>query len=174
MNNLTHVGKTKNGFDVYVDMVHSHAATHMKDHPELFGLLQEVVANYEIDPNVGQIRFEKDMGRIIGTMDLVETGEGDDVFYAKRPNREKFTRFVRGRQSTPTSSITTELRKIKHPQEAGDAYEVFTVFIGHLTASFPYGKDDPNQENREYWKDRALIVGNQEYLPDTVTTECPW
>ena len=35
------VAKTKNGCDVYVDMEHSHAATHFKDNPELFGLMDE-------------------------------------------------------------------------------------------------------------------------------------
>lgn len=163
----TFVAKTKNGCDVYVDTETSHAATHLKDHPELFEYMQEILPSYEVTEDL--IRFETDLGRIVGKLDLISTTQGDDVFYAKRPNREKYTRFVRGKDLEPTTFVTIELQK-----KDGGEYEVFTAYIGRLTPSFPVGKDDPNEKNREFWSNHALVVGNQEFIPDTVTTECPW
>jgi hypothetical protein len=163
----TFVTKTKNGCDVYVDTKTSHAATHLKDHPELFEYMKEILLTYEAQGNV--VRFETDMGRVIGKMDLVETVDSDDIFYAKRPNRDKYTRFVRGKKSEPTHFVTIELRK------TGDtAYDVFTVFIGRLSPPFPFGKNDPNETYRAFWKNRALVVEKQEFLAETVTNECPW
>lgn len=161
------VAKSKNGFDVYVEVETSHAATHLKNHPELFELMKEVISEYEIVQDT--IRFETDMGREVGMADLVTVTEKDEVFYAKRPNREKYTVFVKNRKPEPTSYITIELRK-KNDSE----YEVFTVFIGRLTPSLPLGKDDLNQTNREFWKTHALATGAQDFIEETMTTECPW
>jgi hypothetical protein len=165
--NKTFVTKTKNGCDVYVDTTASHAATHLKDHPELFGYMQEILSGYEAKEEV--IRFETNLGRVVGMMDLVETTDVDDVFYAKRPNREKYTRFVRNREPETTRFVTIELRK-KFDTE----FEVFTAYVGGLTPSLPFGKDDPNEVNREFWAKHALVTGKQEFLPETVTIECPW
>ncbi len=167
MSDLTFVTKTKNGLDVYVDLETSHAATHLKAHPELFNLMKEVLENYEVKQ--GQIRFQTDLGRIVGQKDLVPTTEADDIFYAKRPNRDKYTRFVRNRKAEPTPFITIELHK-KNEKD----YEIFTVFIGELCPGFPFGKNDPNPTKREFWNRHALVDGNQEILPETITAECPW
>ena len=161
------VTKTKNGFDVFVDTETSHASTHLKDHPELLALMQEVISNYIATEE--KVRFETDMGRIVGKMDLVETSDSDEIFYAKRQNRDKYTRFVKNREPEPTSFVTIELQK-----KSDTRYEVFTAFIGRLTPSFPVDKNDTNEENRKYWKNHALAIGNQEFMPETITMECPW
>ena len=163
----TLITKTKNGFDVYVDLVSSHAATHMKDHPYLFELVKEIVSKYEVTADA--LRFSTDMGRVVGMKDLVETQPSDAVFYAKRPNREKYTRFVHGKSPEPTPFVTIELRKVNEGE-----YDLFTAFIGELTPSFPTGKDDQNQKNRDFWNSHALVVGNQEIVEGTETEECPW
>lgn len=95
--------KTKNGFDVYVDMKHSHAATHLKDHPHLFDLLKKILPEYKILED--RVRLEVDR---------------------------------------------------------------------RFTLSFPSGKDDKNEDRREFWKNHALVVGNQEIVPGTETRDCPW
>lgn len=161
------ISKTKNGFDVYVDTETSHAATHLKDHPEIFGLMQEILSEYEVTENV--IRFETNMGRIVGKMDCVEITDEDDVFFAKRPNREKYTKFVKGKEPQPTSFVTMEIH-----QKSDTEYEVFTAFVAPMTPSFPYNKEDPNEKNRDFWKNHALAAGKQEFIAETVTTECPW
>lgn len=161
------ITKTKDGFDIYVDTELSHAATHLKTHPELFDLIKEILSKSDLPKDLN--RFETDMGRVVGKMTLVETDEDDDIFYAKRPNREKYTRFVRGREEKETTFVTMKLIK-----KSSTEYEVFTAFIGRLTPPFPYGKEDKNKENREFWKNHALVAENLEFLPETVTTECPW
>ena len=161
------ITKTKNGFDVFVDTEASHAATHLKNHPELFEYLKEILSQYEVKED--GIRFETNLGKEVGKSDLVETKEGDEVFYAKRPNRDKYTRFVRGKDAEPTTFVTIELRK-KNETE----YDVYTVFIGGTVPTFPTDKNDANEVAREYWKHHALVAGNQTYITETATGECPW
>ena len=75
----------KDGSSVYVDMVESHAATHFADTPQLVGLVKEALPT--VVPPEDYSRFEVNMGRVIGTSDLVETEPGDEIVYTKRVNR---------------------------------------------------------------------------------------
>ncbi|MDO8600753.1 MAG: hypothetical protein Q7R73_04040 [bacterium] len=160
------IGNTKNGFAVYFDSLGSHAATHFMDTPELFFLVVEALADSE--PEEKLIRFEKDMGRIIGSTDLFEIQSGDDIVYAKRISRNKYTPFVKNRSPQPTPYITLELQK------SGDKeYNLYTAYIGRLTPSIPGGEDE-TPESRSYWAKHALIWGTQAIVPGTETKECPW
>lgn len=160
------IATTKNGVDVYLDTEHSHAATHIAHHPELLEFAKNIIADRVFGGRF--LKFSTDMGGVVGNSDLVETTANDDTFYAKRPNRRNYTRFVNGKNAEPTRFVTLELRKVD------DQVVLFTVYIGGATPPFPYGKDDPHQDGREFWKTHALVTGNQEYLEETVTKECPW
>lgn len=160
------IGKTKNDCDVYVDMEGSHAATHIADTPQLLDLVKEIIK--DVVPDDEYARFETDMGRTIGNSDLVETEEGDDVVYAKRPNRDTYSRFVKNKKPVPTSWVVVELRKV------GDCeYELFTAFIGRFTPSFPGGPHE-TPDSKPFWSKHALAWGTQEVIPETETAECPW
>jgi len=161
------VGTTKNGCAVYVDTEHSHAATHMKDTPGLLDLVKEALPKIEADGSV--IRTEIDFGRIIGTMDLVETTDSDDVFYAMRPNRDRYSRFVHNREAVPTSWLVVRMERVNEKE-----YSLFTTYIGRLVPPFPFGDSRDSHEMIEFWKGHALAVGNQELVPETETKECPW
>ena len=160
------VATTKNGFDVYVDTEHSHAATHLKETPKLLDLVKEILAEYEVEKEM--IRFETNMGRIVGPTDLVETREGDEIFYAKRPNREEYTRFVRNKKRPQTRFVTIHLDK-----KDSDECHLFTAWIGRLTPPFPTGKED-TEESKEFWSNHALVAETQTIVPGTETKECPW
>ncbi len=161
------VVKTKNGFDVYVDMETSHAATHLQKHPNLFEIAKKILSGCEVTSD--ELRFETDTGVIVGDTDLVRTEEGDDVFYAKRPNREKYSRFVRGKKAATTTLVTIDVRKSGEGE-----YDLYTTYVGGIVPSFPTGKEDANYEQRQFWATHALVAGNQDILSETVTTECPW
>lgn len=162
----TYIGKTKNDFEVYVDMHDSHAATHLADTPELFDLVEEVLP--QLEPAEEYARFEIDMGRIIGTTDLCDTADGDEIVYAKRQNRDIYTRFVKNKKPGPTQWIVVQLDKTEH-----NTYDLFTAFTGRLTPPFP-GDEFETAEGRAFWATHALAWGTQEIIPGTETTECPW
>ncbi len=160
------LGKTENGFEVYMDRASSHAITHIAHHPKLFELIKKIIPTIEATGEV--IRLDKDMGEEVGTTDLVETGEYDEIIYALRPLRTQYSRFVKGKKSQPTSWITIDLRR------AGDTeYNLYTAFIGQLTPSFPGGNFLPDQ-SMEFWSKHALVWGSQEVIPGSETAKCPW
>lgn len=162
------VAHTKNGYDVYAELEESHLATHIKDVPELLGLVKEILRQSE--PELSDVRFETDMGRFVGAMDLVETNEGDEIFYAKRPNRNKYTRFVKGKDPVPTTYVTIGLIKTHGSDKE---YDVYTAYLGRVTPSFP-SKGAGSKLEREFWAHHALAWGTQEIVPGSETSACPW
>ena len=156
------VGKTQNGFNVFVDPIGSHASTHMKNHPELLEYVKEILS--QTDATADEIRFETDMGRTVGMSDAVETSALDDVFYELRPNRTKYSRFVRNKSAEPTPFVTIDLRK-----KDDQTYDLYTSYIGRKVPSFPEGKEDLNEEGRVYWNSHALAVGAQKIVAGSET-----
>lgn len=159
------LAKTKNGFDVYVDTESSHATTHFAHHPKLIDAVKGTIPSIETNEDV--VRVEVDTGEEVGTTDLVETSEQDEIIYAKRPLRTQFSRFVKNKNSKPTGWITIDMRK------DGEVYDLYTSFVGRLTPSFPGGNYLPEQ-SKEFWSKHALVWGSQEVMPGTETTQCPW
>ncbi len=160
------LGKTKNGIDVYVDMISSHAITHFSHHPKLLDAVKKSIPTLEVS---GQIsRTEIDTGEVVGTTDLVETGEGDEIFYAIRTLRDTYSRFVKNKKPTPTTWVTVDLRKVSDAE-----YYLYTAFVGRLTPSFPGGNYLPEQ-SKKFWSTHALVWGTQEIKPGTETEKCPW
>lgn len=162
----TFLGKTKNGKDVFVDLEKSNAATHFKDSPHLQKLVSEALGRIELHGE--HIREEVDMGCVIGKAGVVETSENDEIIYALRPHRERYSRFVKNRTSKDTQYITLDLRR-----DSKDSYDLYTAFVGRLTPSFPGGDYLPEQ-SVDFWSNHALIWGQQEIVPGTETKECPW
>jgi len=160
------VGKTKNGKLVYVDTQSSHAATHIADTPDLLKLVQEFIADLvAVDDNV---YVDKDMGRAVGLSDLVKTSKTDKIIYAKRLNRDNYTRFVLSRKAEPTNFVTIVLRK----DTEGD-YELWSAWVGRAAPQFP-GDEFETAESKPFWRIHALVWGNQETKPNTERDDWPW
>lgn len=160
------LGTTKDGRLVYVDMQNSHAASHFKDTPQLLELVKELLPKIETPQNYS--RFDIDMGREIGLSDLVQTTDADDIVYAKRPNRTKYSRFVKNKGPVPSTMVTLELRKL---EEGG--LELFTAYIGSLTPPTP-GDGVKKETSKRFWMQHALAWGSQEIDSKTETRKCPW
>lgn len=161
-----YLGKTQNGLDVYVDMKSSHATTHFAHNPHLFEFVKRLIPTISAYDEI--VRLDKDMGEVVGSTDLVETSEGDEIVYAKRPLRTQYSRFVKNREPQTTTWITVDLRRLENGE-----YSLYTAFVGKLTPSFPGGDFLPGQ-SQEFWSHHALVWGNQEVVPGSETTECPW
>jgi hypothetical protein len=159
-------GMTKNGLKVYFDMVSGHASTHFAHHPKLRAAVERALPTIEATEDV--MRVEVDAGEEVGTTDLVETTDEDEVIYALRPLRSQYSRFVKNKAPAPTSWITIDLRK-----SGEDEYNLYTAYVGRVVPSFPGGEIMPEQ-SREFWAKHALVLGTQELVPGSETTECPW
>lgn len=158
---------SKNERTIWYDPRDSHVATHFEDTPQLKGLVQEVLSRTVL---VGEsINFERDLGKIVGLSDLVATDETDQIFYAKRQNRDSYTVFTKSRRPEPSSLVTVTLWELPDM-----SYELVTAFIG--TCLFPPFPDNPlaTPQSKPFWSTHALAWGRQKIQPGTETTECPW
>jgi hypothetical protein len=160
------IGHTKNGKTVYVDTQGSHAATHIVDTPNLLELMQEVVAG--LAPNEDSVYIDKDMGRPVGLSDLVEIDETDKILYAKRLNRDNYTRFVLNRQAEPTNFVTVVICK-----DSESNYELWSAWVGRAAPQFP-GDEHETPDSKAFWRTHALVWGNQEIQPNTEREDWPW
>jgi hypothetical protein len=160
------ISHTKNGRLVYVDDESSHAATHLADTPTLLALVQEFITELSVEDD--NIYLDKDMGRVVGTSDLVETTDQDEIVYARRPNRQTYTRFALHRTAEPTQMVTIVLQK-----DSDGNYELWSAWIGIAAPQFP-GDEKETPESKPFWNRHALVWGNQAVQPGTETTACPW
>lgn len=161
-----HVTTTQNGYEVFVDTKDSHAATHIKDSPELLNIAASYLSTQSLNKN--EVAFQYDTGETIGNTDIVETTKDDEIVYAKRLNRDNYTRFVKNRSPRPTSLISMVLRK----RDEG-VYELWSVWIGPKVPTFP-GDDRTMPDSKEFWSNHALVWGEQDIQQGTETTICPW
>lgn len=160
------LGKTASGKTVYYDDKTSHAATHFADAPQLLALVRDFLATQHFASD--EVFVDHDAGSIIGNTDLVEVQENDEIIYAKRVNRQGFTKFAKNRQPSPTSYFTVMLRK----DAVGD-YELVSTWIGRVCPSFP-DDETATPQSKPFWDKHALAFGGQSVQEDTITDVCPW
>ena len=161
------LGTSKNGMSVWYDNVSSHAATHINDTPGLEALAAEITKNTYLTGDFMQ--FHTDMGRVVGTCDLVDIEPGDEIVYAKRLNRDNYSAFNLSKGPQPSSLVTTVYEK----REDG-TYELSSAWVGPSDSpSFP-GSERETPDSKKYWATHALAWGTQEIQPSTKTTTCPW
>ena len=169
MADLEYLAKTKNQLAVYVDLVKSHAATHLEDTPQLQDLVLEALAGLKVKGDY--LEIELDMGRIIGMTDGVKIEEGDEIIWAKRKNRDSYTVFNKSKVSQPSSFITLALSR-----QADGSYVLESAFISSGEGCSPPFPDEPKATvaSKDYWSKHALAWGTQEIQAGSVTTKCPW
>jgi hypothetical protein len=111
---------------------------------------------------------EIDFGHIIGKSTCVDTSPEDDVVFAQRPNRRGLSRFVRNRESEPTTKVFVVLKKSDKPGE----YILITAFAGGKSVVEPWDSH-ATDESQKFWQKKALIWDGQ-VVEGTTTTVCPW
>ncbi|MEO6761358.1 MAG: hypothetical protein ABI220_03205 [Candidatus Saccharimonadales bacterium] len=160
---------TKNGKSVSYDTVNSHAATHFADTPILRGLVVEVLKGLDIKDD--NLEFDLDMGREIGTSDVVEIDDTDVVVYALRKNRKEqgYVPFTKSRAAQPNSFISIALEP-----DPDSSYKLSSAWIGRWDGPpFPQ-EPHATTESIPFWSKRAFVWGSQEVEPGSVIDDCPW
>jgi len=156
---------SKNSVKVYYDMISSHAATHFADTPQLKGLVIQLLQNTNLTKD--KEHFEYDFKKLVGKSDLIATKPGDEIIYAKRLNRDNYTRFIMNTEPADSSVITVVL--YKHD----DYYELCSTWVGLIVPSFPTAPT-ATADSVPFWKEHALVWGTQEIQPGTETKVWPW
>jgi hypothetical protein len=163
---MKHLCYSRNHAQIIYAQTDSHVATHFADTPELKPAVIEALSS--IDVKGDSMFFEYEMGRVVGTTDLVETTADDKIVFAKRTNRDVYTRFTKSQEPRDCSTITIALKRQNDYQ-----YLLWSAWIGYKGPAFP-GDTNETPDSKDYWSRHALVWGRQDIQPGTETTESPW
>jgi hypothetical protein len=165
------IANSKNGIAVFYDPVYSHAATHVEDTPQLKELVSEIIQGLELQGQ--KIATHIDMGRIVGTTDVVETNDSDEIVYGMRKNRsdDGLVPFTKSREGEPCQYVAVQLE----PQQDG-SYILASAWIGTFgddDEPFPQSPD-ATERSINFWDKHAFVYGSQEIVEGTETQLRPW
>jgi len=165
------LAKSKNDVSVMYDPVGSHAATHFEDTPNLKELVVEIIIGLKLEGQ--EVATHVDMGRIVGTCDVVEVDESDEIVYGQRKNRadDGLVPFAKSRPAEPCRNVALHLL----PQDDG-THLLSSAWVGNFDNDdepFP-GSADATENSADYWSRRAFVYGSQEIVAGTETDVYPW
>lgn len=160
------ITQTSNGAEVYVELIHSEASSHIALQPHLLGLVKEALTQLKVRPSATSI--ELDMGRDIGYDFVIETAEADTVFYAKLIHENVYMRFVKNGETLSTHFLTILLQ-----HDGDNTYELRDAWIGRLRPALP-GSENESDASKSYWSNHAYIFNGQSLQARTITKVCPY
>jgi hypothetical protein len=169
MNSKTYLCDSSNGKHVTYDEVDSHAATHFNDKPELKKLVTAILSGKSLSEPI--VTMDVDMGETIGTTDVVEVDESDEIVYAIRIKREDqgYVPFTKSRVVQESSHVSLYLI-----EKDSTTYELSSAWIGEFESPpFPQ-MPNPTAESIPYWTKHAFVWGSQKIEPGTAINICPW
>lgn len=134
MNDALNLGVTNDGQPVFLDRANTHIRYHLLETPNLLELVREAMPQIELSSE-SQVVVECDMGRVVGTTNLVETTKDDEIVYAKRRGRDSYSRFAKNRRPSPCQYIVMVFR-----QEEG-TYFLWTAMCGRILPEEAYDKE---------------------------------
>ncbi|MEZ0286426.1 MAG: hypothetical protein ACAH35_01150 [Candidatus Paceibacterota bacterium] len=100
----------------------------------------------------GTHRLTVELPRVLGSLRVVETQEGDEIFYAWRVGREWPSRFVRNKQAVPTRQITLILKVANNLEHAN----LLDCYLGPHAPAEPESKRRTS-ESEEFWRNHAFV-----------------
>ncbi len=160
------IAELPTGYDVYVNLIASSAGHYLSRQPYVINLIRDVLLPMELD---GQsITIERDMGRVIGNTDIIDTTEKDTIFYAQVQKENVFSRFARNRYPSPSQTITIILEK-----DSEGHYELIKTWIGPCTPPFP-GDAKETGKSKDYWLTHAFAQDAHAVQSRTITKDCPY
>ncbi|MGH7157575.1 MAG: hypothetical protein ACREGD_00645 [Candidatus Saccharimonadales bacterium] len=161
------VGRTGNGWVVYVDLINSAAAAKICRQPHLLALAAEALPKIQLQKPKHVIEYN--MKRTIGYDFVIEADAAETVFYAKLVKDDVYTRFVKHAKPLHSSHLTMHLQR----SDDENAYLLQDAWIGHSVPPRP-GSVDETEISKPYWAKHALIFDNQTVQSQTLTKKCPY
>ncbi len=138
----------------------------MSRRPYVYALIRELLSTHKLQAN--RMVIEQDMGRNIGTTDIVSTTDKDTIYYAQPLKSEVFSRFAKNRYPQVSSTLTVIVNR-----DTDGNYEVTNVWIGGKHPAFP-GDQFATADSKVYWKTHALVQDAQVIQSKSLTKTCPY
>jgi hypothetical protein len=158
--------KSNDEYDVYVNLITSPAGFYLSRRPHVIALIRELMSTKKL--RGGRIVIEQNMGRDIGTTDIVSTSDTDTIYYAQPLKSEIYSRFAKSRYPQTSSLLTVVAIK-----DSDGNYEVTDAWIGSKHPAFP-GDEHATEDSKEYWKTHALVQDAQVIQIRSITKTCPY
>lgn len=158
--------QSKIGYEVYVDLITSAAGQYLSRQPYIINLIKEALEGTKLKG--AEVAIERDMGRVIGNTDIVETTEKDTIFYAQPTKKSIFSRFAKNRFPSPSRQLTILLSK-----DTDGNYELHDTWIGPFSPPFP-GDEKATTKSKAYWQKHALVQDARAVQSKTITKVCPY
>ncbi len=160
------IAELPTGYEVYVNLIASSAGHYLSRQPYVINLIREVLLPMTLEGN--KVTVERDMGRVIGNTDIIDTTEKDTIFYAQVQKENVYSRFARNRYPSPSQVLTIIMEK-----DAEGHYEVLKTWIGPHTPPFP-GDTKETVKSKTYWLTHAFAQDAYAVQSRTITKECPY
>jgi len=160
------ITQSSNGHEVYVNLIASSAGHYLSRQPYVLNLIKEVVASMNL--TAPRVTIERNMGRVVGNTDIVETTEKDTIFYAQPYKKSVFSRYAKNRFPSPSHELTIILER-----DTDGNYEVTDTWIGPCSPPFP-GDENETAKSKSYWQTHALVQDAQPVQAKTITKICPY
>lgn len=160
------IGQTRNGAQVYAQLIGSQAGENIARQPQLLALAKEMLANVILRGS--KVNLEYDMDRPLGYDFIVETSDKDTVFYGRLLKDDVYTRFTKNGKPHATSYLTVTLVR----DDDGN-YELSDIWLGRLMPPRPGSKNE-TPASKPYWSNHALILDSQRLQLQTMTKTCPY
>ncbi|WP_102346009.1 hypothetical protein [Bacillus sp. Marseille-P3661] len=154
---------------------------HMEIHKdEFFFDWKEMLRSYEQEGYFDHLSNQSEKIIIhspepIGITSLVNTDENSEIVYAQRKERKIYTRFVKNRKCSITSSFVVILNRTRRNN---NQYFLVTMFPGKGAYKEP---EDPNIitkkeliESLLFWENHALVFDESTIDLNTITPICPY
>ena len=166
------------GMNIIIDeRTESHMLCHNDDFfkgwKATFELLQEKGAFNDLKEPIE--RLEVALDEPIGYCTLVDTTDEDEIVYAKRLERELYTRFVKDREPSLIAHVVVILKK---DEEVEDSYRLITMYPGRRSEKEP---EDIKIESKEelirslnFWSKKALIYNEDIIEEGSQKDYCPY
>lgn len=154
---------------------------HMEVHQnDFFFDWQELLMRYEEEGYFNHLSKQSEKLIItapepIGISSLINTDEHSKIVYAKRKERNIYTRFVKNRKGCITNSFVVVLNRTRNNN---NQYLLVTMFPGNGAYKEP---EDPTISTKReliesllFWENHALVFDESTIDTSTITPVCPY
>src|SRR5579863_1711503 len=137
------IAESDQTYEVYINLISSSAGRYLSRRPYVIGLIKELISSQKLKGS--RVVIEQDMGRHIGTTDIVQTSFNDAIYYAQPLKSKVFSRFAKNRYPQQSNALTVIVQR-----DSDGNYEVCDTWIGPSCPAFP-GDEYETRESKLYW-----------------------
>lgn len=154
---------------------------HMKTHENQFIVAYENIIKYaELSGKFKRLRNEfiemiVELPFYVGYTDLCQITDKDTIVYAKRKNRDIYSKFTLNGERKLTNKCAFVL---KQDCKNINQYYIITMFPGEYLIKEPQDKNIKSEEEKrkvlEFWKQHALVFDSEKIDEETIICHCPY